>query len=177
MMKPMRALLAAALALGLAASLAGCATVTRVDAAGDVHTLLIAIRDDDRATFDAHVDKVALKAQLESLILNGAADRDGGGGSARTAAAILSGPLADMAGDLLLRPRVFRAVAEYYGYRPDKPIPGQIAIAGALRYLDNGQVCATKTRNGPCLITFARSDGVWRLVRFDGEPSMLTVGR
>lgn len=176
-MRPFRSLAAAALALGLAASLGACATVTRVDAAGDVHALLVAIRDDDRATFDAHVDKVALKAQLESLILNAAEGRDSGSVSARVAAAVFSGPAADLAGNLLLRPRVFRAVAEFYGYRPDKPIPNQIAIAGALKYLNNGEVCATKTRDGPCLITFAQAGGVWRMVRFDGDPSMLTVGR
>lgn len=175
-MRLIRSLAAAALVLGLAAGLSACATVTRVDAAGDVHALLIAIRDDDRATFDAHVDKVALKAQLESLILNAAESRDNSL-SAMIAAAVVSGPAADLAGDLLLRPRVFRAVAEFYGYRPDKPIPNQIAIAGALRYLNNGEVCATKTRDGPCLITFAQADGVWRMVRFDGDPSMLTVGR
>ncbi|MFO1014687.1 MAG: DUF2939 domain-containing protein [Caulobacteraceae bacterium] len=171
-MKPLRPLIAALMALALAS----CASVQRVDAAGDVHALLIAIRDDDRVAFDAHVDKPALKAQLESLILNAAEGRDGTG-QVRAAAAVLSGPLAQVAGDFLLRPRVFRTVAEYYGYRPDKPIPNQIAIAGALRYLRDGTVCAARTRDGPCLLTFARTDGVWRLVRFDGDPSMLTVGR
>ncbi|HEY1427309.1 MAG TPA: hypothetical protein VGF50_11600, partial [Caulobacteraceae bacterium] len=38
-------------------TLAGCATTQRLGAANDVHALLVAIRDDDRATFDAHIDK------------------------------------------------------------------------------------------------------------------------
>ena len=62
--KPMRKIvptLAAALAL------AGCATANRLGAANDVHALLVAIRDDDQAGFDAHVDRNALKEQLQDV--------------------------------------------------------------------------------------------------------------
>jgi hypothetical protein len=68
-------------------------------------------------------------------------------------------------------------VAEYYGYRPDQPIPGRLAIAGALRALPDGRVCATRRRNGPCLLTFASENGAWRLVSFDGDASMLSLRR
>ena len=44
-------------------SLTACATTQRLSAAGDVHSLLVAVRDNDRATFDAHVDRPALEAQ------------------------------------------------------------------------------------------------------------------
>ena len=50
----------------IAASLSACATVDRLNAGGDVHDLLVAIRDNDRATFDAHVDRRALKAGIEA---------------------------------------------------------------------------------------------------------------
>jgi hypothetical protein len=57
--------------------LSACATVDRVDAAGDVHDLLVAIRDNDRATFDAHVDRRALKAEIEARLVDEARNRKG----------------------------------------------------------------------------------------------------
>ena len=45
----------------LAAALAACATVPKFEAAGDIHAFLVAIRDGDRESFDAHVDRQALK--------------------------------------------------------------------------------------------------------------------
>jgi hypothetical protein len=75
----------------------------------------------------------------------------------------------------LIQPEVFRAVADYYGYRPGMRIPGVIAIASALRSLPDGRVCATRGRGGPCLITFADEDGTWRMVSFDGDTAMLRL--
>lgn len=40
-----------------------------ISAAADVHTLLIAIRDDDRSAFDAHVDRPALEAEFQAVIV------------------------------------------------------------------------------------------------------------
>jgi len=162
------------LALLAMLSASGCATAERVSAAGDVHALLIAIRDDDRATFDAHVDRHALEQQLEGRIL----ERTQGPNESETTHALgaaLAGPLARLAGQALLRPDVFLQVAEYYGYKPDTPIPGEFEIAGALRPLGDGRVCAAKRHGGPCLITFANEQGVWRLVSFDGDVSLLRL--
>ena len=83
--------------------------------------------------------------------------------------------LAQAAGDALLRPQTFRAAAEYYGYTPGQPLPGQLAIAGSLKAVGDGRVCATRKKNGPCLLTFAREDGTWKLVHFDGDPSELKL--
>ena len=164
-------LMLAALAL-LGAS--ACATAERVGAAGDVHALLVAIRDNDHAAFDARVDRRALEHQLESRIL----DRTQGpneSNATRALGAAFAGPLARLAGEALLRPEVFRAVAEYYGYTPQTPIPGQVGIAAALRPLPDGRVCAAKNHGGPCLLTFANENGVWRLVSFDGDVSLLRL--
>ena len=158
----------------LCALLAGCATTQRIDAAGDVHAFLISIRDGDRATFDAHVDRPAVERQLESIVLRHTG-APGASDTVRGLGAVLAQPLARLAGEALLRPRVFRSVAEYYGYRPEMKIPGQLAIAGALRALPDGRVCAAKSRQGPCLITFANEAGVWKLVSFDGDVSMLQL--
>jgi hypothetical protein len=163
--------IAAAVAL---AALAACATTQRIDAAGDVHALLISIRDDDRAGFDAHVDRQALEQELETRILDQTQGR-GTNDVVQALGAALAHPLSRLAGDALIRPKVFRAVAEFYGYRPQTPIPNQLEIAGALRTLPDGRVCAAKKRQGPCLITFADEGGTWRLVSFDGDISLLRL--
>lgn len=163
---------AAALALALLAG--GCATAERIDAAGDVHGLMIAIRDDDRASFEAHVDRPALEHELEARIL-ARTEAEDSSDTLRALGAALARPLSRLAGDALIQPRVFRTVAEVYGYKPDTPIPGQFAIAAALRALPDGRVCAARKRDGPCLITFANEDGVWRLVSFDGDVGMLRL--
>jgi hypothetical protein len=160
----------------LAVLAAGCATTQRIDAAGDVHALLIAIRDDDHAAFDARVDRPALEHGLEARILD-ATQRPGTGEVAQALGAALAHPLSRLAGRALVRPEVFRAVAEYYGYRPQTPIPNRLEIAGALRALPDGRVCAAKSREGPCLITFADEAGTWRLVSFDGDIGLLRLPR
>jgi hypothetical protein len=158
---------------GLALLAAACATTERIDAAGDVHALLISIRDDDRAGFDAHVDRDALEHELEARILD--QTQRPGNDVVQALGAALARPLARLAGDALIRPKVFRAVAEYYGYRPQTAIPSQIEIAGALRALPDGRVCAAKNHKGPCLLTFANEAGTWRLVSFDGDISLLRL--
>lgn len=159
--------------IALAALLASCASVDRYDAAGDVHVLLTAIRDNDQTGFDAHVDKPALKRQLESQIIGRARAAPIAEGL-RALGVYLAGPAADLVGEALLRPSAFRAAATHYGYTPDKPIPGRMAIAGALRPAGEGKVCAKKSDDGPCLLTFALEDGVWKLVSVD-DPSLLNA--
>jgi hypothetical protein len=159
--------------VGLALIAGGCATTQRVEAAGDVHALLISIRDDDHAAFDAHVDRPALQHELEDRILD--RTQSVNSDTVKALGALLAHPLAQLAGDALVRPKVFRAVAEYYGYRPETPIPNQLEIAAALRTLPDGRVCAAKRNKGPCLITFADEAGTWRLVSFDGDISQLRL--
>jgi hypothetical protein len=166
----------ASLTAALALALSACVTAERIEAAGDVHALLISIRDDDRAAFDAHVDRRALESQLETRILT-RTQAAGGDDTVQALGALLARPLSRLAGDALLRPAVFLAVAEYYGYRPQTQIPGQFAIAAALRPAGDGRVCAARRRDGPCLMTFADEDGVWRLVSFDGDVRMLRLPR
>jgi hypothetical protein len=151
----------------------GCAPVARIEAAGDIHAFLIAVRDDDRAGFNAHVDRRAVEDGLEARML---AQTQQSGEGVRALGAILAHPLSKLAGDALLRPDVFRAVAEYYGYRPGMEIPHSLLIAAALRRLPDGRICATLKHDGSCVITFADEDNVWRLVSFDGDLDMLKPG-
>ncbi|MDZ4373848.1 MAG: DUF2939 domain-containing protein [Phenylobacterium sp.] len=165
----MRAILIGLMALCLSA----CATVQKLDAASDVHALLISIRDGDRATFEALVDRRALKQEIQSrLVAEASRDRR----VPAALAAVIAPGLANLAGDALLRPDVFRAVAEYYGYRRDTKIPGPMAISTLLTRVPDGRVCATSKKNGPCLLYFTEApDGRWKLSGFEGDLSMLRL--
>ena len=151
--------------------LSSCASVQRLDAAGDVHALLISIRDDDQAAFEAHVDRAALKQELQAKL----DEQIGKRSELRGLASILGPAVVDFAGDALVQPRVFRAVAEHYGYTPQTKIPNSIEIAGALKPLPDGRVCAVAKKDGPCLLDFTKEDGVWKLTAFEGSLSMLKL--
>ena len=155
--------------------LSSCATVQKLDAASDVHALLISIRDGDRATFDSLVDERALKYELRSRLV-AEAGRDGR--VPPVLAAILAPAVAEVAGEALIRPEVFRAVAESYGYRRDMKIPGPIGISTLLQPLDAGRVCAVTKKGGPCQLIFTQGpDDRWRLSGFAGDLSMLRLKR
>lgn len=157
------------LILAIALSLAGCATVQRLDAANDVHALLVSIRDDDQATFDAHVDRPALKRAIQARIEQKAAKRYGG------LASLLAPGLAEFAGETLVQPQVFKLVAEQYGYSEQTRIPNAVALAGALKALPDGRVCATRRKDGPCVLVFTKEQGVWKLTGFEGDISDLRL--
>jgi hypothetical protein len=150
-------------------SLAACASVQRIDAAGDVHALLISIRDNDQAAFDAHVDRPALKQELQAKL----DERIGRDERLKGFAALLGPTVVNFAGDALLQPQVFRMVAEHYGYTSKTRIPSQVEIAGVLKALPDGRVCAVTKKDGPCLLTFTKEEGVWKLTGFEGDASML----
>ena len=156
----------------LALALASCASVRKLDAANDVHALLISIRDNDQVAFDAHVDRPALKKEIERrLVAEGAKDERLG-----ALAALLAPGLAELAGEALVQPSVFRSVAEHYGYTPKTKIPGPLAISQALKTLPDGRMCATRTKGGPCLLYFTQgADDRWRLSGFEGEVKDLKV--
>ena len=151
------------LVLALALTLSACATAQRLGAANDVHALLLSIRNNDTAAFDAHVDRPALKRQIEGLIVQKTQKRYG------DLASLLAPGLADFAGDTLIQPSVFKYVAAQYGYGDDAKIPNAIEIAAALKTLPDGRVCATKKKDGPCNLVFTHEEGGWKLTGFQGE--------
>ena len=160
-------LIAAAAALSLTA----CASVERLDAANDVHALLLSIRDNDSQTFDAHVDHEALKRQLSAQLDK----RLGQNKKVRELAALLGPSVVDFADQALIQPKTFKMVAEQYGYSSATKIPGPIAISTTLKTLPDGRVCATKKKDGPCVLTFTKEQGVWKLTSFDGDFSTLRL--
>jgi hypothetical protein len=164
----MRTVLIAALALALAA----CATATRYDAAGDIHALLVAIRDNDRPAFDRYVDRPELKVQMKARLSAMAIQR---GGALGSLLAETFGGLTDALVDAAVQPSVFLAVAEAKGYKPSKPLPGRVAITSSLRYLEGDRVCVTGKKDGPCLLVFRNEGGTWRLVAFEGPLDQLKL--
>ena len=162
--------------LSILCLLAACATASRVGAANDVHALLVAIRDDDRAAFDARVDRDALKAEMSARLAREASRLKVDGLDLGRLGAVAAPALANLAGDALIQPRVFRQVAEAYGYTRDRPIPGTMAIASQLKARPDGKVCATREKDGPCILVFTRStEGRWRLSGFEGDLSSLKI--
>ncbi len=151
--------------------LSACATTQKLGAANDVHALLISIRDNDKEAFDAHVDHEALKLELQTRLNEQLA----GNKQAKNLAALLGPSVIDFADQALVRPKTFKMVAEQYGYKPDTQIPGAIVISQALKALPDGRVCATKKKDGPCLLVFTREQGVWKLTSFEGDSSMLRL--
>ena len=167
-------------ACGLAAAglatilLAACATIQRYDAAGDIRAFLVAVRDGDRATFDAHVDKPALKASLKARFM--AMEASGHGVESRQAlAALIAGPLINVAVDAAARPEVFRAAAELAGYGPSTHIPGPLVLGQDLQPMDDERVCALIRHR--CAFVFKREDGVWKMIDFEGDLGLLTRPR
>ena len=163
----MRKLLIALAALSLAA----CASVEKLGAANDIHKLLVSIRDNDGQTFDAHVDHEALKKELSAQL-----DRKIGKNEKLKGLAALLGPqVIDFADTALVQPKTFRMVAEQYGYKSDTKIPNPLVITQVLKTLPDGRVCATKKKDGPCMLVFTKEAGVWKLSSFEGDFSMLRI--
>ena len=156
----------------LALTLAACATATRYDAAGDIHALLVAIRDDDKPAFDAHVDRPALEAQMKARLTAAAIER--GGALGALLAQTFSG-VTDALVDAAVQPQVFRAVAEAKGYRPSRPLAGRVAITQSLRYMEGDRVCVTGKTDGPCVLVFRNESGTWRLIAFEGPLDALKL--
>jgi len=38
-----------------------------------------------------------------------------------------------------------------------------------------GRVCATKKKDGPCVLMFTKEEGVWKLSSFEGDFSTLRI--
>jgi hypothetical protein len=164
----MRPLLAFLLVLTLSA----CATAQKLGAANDVHALLVSIRDDDQATFEAHVDRASLRREIEDRLVGQVAGKSKKYGGL---AAVLAPQLAEFAGRTLIQPGVFRYVAAEYGYKPGMQIPGPIFIAQQLKTLPDGRVCATRKKDGPCILMFSKIEGVWKLSGFEGDMKELKL--
>ena len=156
-------------------ALTACATATRYSASSDIHDFLVAVRDDDQAAFDAHIDRPALKADLKARLLAAAADRYGVASPRILGALALAGPIANLAVDNLVRPEVFQAVAALAGYGPETRVPNFLVIGQTVKPLDSERVCVIIKRS--CTFIFRHEDGGWKMVAFDGDLGLLNRRR
>ena len=162
------------LVLLAAASMSACATIPRFEAASDVHALLVSVRDGDRASFDAHIDRPALKAQLKSRLIAEGQSQHGLGGAL---AAFAAGPFMDVAADALLRPEVFRAIAIEYGYDPAQPIPNAFLIGQYVTPLSDDRACVATKHKGGCVLILKNEGGTYKVIGFEGRISLGRNGR
>ena len=122
----MRGFVIGLLAAMAAATLSACATVQKLDAASDVHALLVSIRDNDRATFETLVDRRALKREIEARLVAEARRRT----ATRCGAGRPPGPGPGRTGRRGPDPaRGVPAGAEHYGYTPRPRSPAVVAIS------------------------------------------------
>lgn len=144
--------LAAALAL---LAVAGCQRVsTQLDAAEDIRAFLLAVEAKDRAAFDAHVDRTALKADLRrQLAAQGGA-----------AALLAESNAGDRILDGLIAPEAFNLAVERAVPALNRT-PSAPEIAAVLKTLDAHRVCLPSGGlDGPCAVTFVKQGETWRLV-------------
>ena len=151
------------LALAAALALAGCQQAdTRLDAAQDVRTFLVAVKERDQTTFDRHVDKDALKADLLRQLRARAGEGD-------PAAALLASGQADRLLDGLITPEAFNFAVEKAGPALDRT-PSAPEIAAILRPAGEDQFCLPSGGgDAPCAATFARTGDDWKLVAIATE--------
>jgi hypothetical protein len=150
----------------LVLALAGCAHMQSYDAARDVHEFLVAVRDGDRARFNAHVDRPALKAQLRARLI-AEVSRARGPDSMEALGAALAGPLVDAGVEVLIQPEVFRAAASLAGYGQETRIPNAAVISRQIKPLPDARACVVIDR--ACVFVFKEEGGVWRLIAFEGD--------
>lgn len=155
---------------------AACATIPRIEAASDIHAFLVAVRDGDRAGFEAHIDRAALKTQLRARLIAEVSARGGEHQGLAGLAATLAAPVAGAAVDLLVRPDTFRAAALRAGYDPNKPIPSTLQLTPLVKPLGDGRVCVTERHAGPCAFDFTNEGGVWRLTGYEGPIDLKRFG-
>ena len=158
-----------ALAALCATALAACGGVdVKYDAAQDVRTFIVAAREGDRATFDRHIDRPAVRAAVVREMQQALAKEDAGGLGA------MLGPKAlEAAADQLISPEAFRFAAEQGGL---SRTPTAAEIATQLKVVEPGRVCLVN--KNACALTFADRGGVWKLVEVqaggtvaDGAPA------
>ena len=155
----MRTPIGRSLILAVGALLAACGANVKYDAAQDVRTFLVAVREGDAGTFEAHIDRPALREAVASE-LREALEREGAGG---VAAALGTGAV-EGAADRLISPEAFRLAAEQGGLNRT---PSAAEIATQLRVVQPGRVCLPAGSGGGCALSFAQRDGVWKLVAID----------
>ncbi len=132
-------------------TLPGCSLDVRADASKGVARFLDAVRTGDRETFEASIDRPALRSDLREQLaeLGRANGLDVGGAS-------------DFALNRRITPDAFKLVEARTGQVvPVAPTAAQVAVLMKVR--DRSHVCLTNPGAGACVLSFTKRKGVWRL--------------
>lgn len=145
------------------ALLGGCQRAsTQLDAAEDVRAFLESVRTTDRAAFDQHVDRAALKADLLRQAGVRAAKGD-------PAAALLQTRQGEQLLERLITPETFAFAARSTPALADRT-PSTPEIAAVLKLVDEDRVCLPSGGlDGPCAATFGRQGETWRLIGINAD--------
>lgn len=134
-------------------TLGGCDMGVRTDASKAIARFLTAVHDDDRAAFEAGIDRNALRADLRDQLTD----------LARAKGVIVEGGPSEFALDRMISPAAFRLVQANTGEAlPAAPNAAEIALIMKVR--DKTHVCVGEPERPRCLLSFAKRAGAWRLV-------------
>lgn len=136
-----------------ALALSGCSGV-RSDAADGVERFLNAARAGDPVSFEARIDRAALREDLRNQLTSYSQD---------SLLEVEGGP-SERVLDRMIAPEALSLLQSEAGaILPPQPSPAD--VAQVLKPAGDGRVCIhDAASDGACLLTFARIDGRWRLV-------------
>jgi hypothetical protein len=155
--------LAVALA-GLSLVLGGCDIGVRADASKAIERFLKAVQDDDRQAFEAGIDREALRADLRNQLTE----------LARAKGVVVDGGPSEFALDRMISPGAFRLVEAQTG-QVLHVAPKAPAIALMMQVRDRSHVCVGDPGKPRCALSFAKRDGVWRLVGMQATDRRIMV--
>ncbi|HEX8233989.1 MAG TPA: DUF2939 domain-containing protein [Caulobacteraceae bacterium] len=141
-------------------ALGGCEQVqSRYGAAEGVRAFFLAVQQKDRAAFERHVDRQALRENLRGQVAREA------GGDPRIATVLQNLPASAV--DQMIRPETFQLGVKRMGMSTDR-VPTAAEIAVMLKMRGEDRACLGDPRVADqCLMTFERRGQDWKLVALD----------
>lgn len=154
------------------AVLAGCATGRGPsEASNDVRAFAMALRDRNISGIESRIDRPALQGQVNGLARAIAAEeiskRTGGSALLGMLGADLASPIIETLARRALEPDMLADIAQRAGLTADRPVPGRMVTAIALRRVPDGRVCAPDPQTRGCLLYFGQYPSGWKLNAID----------
>lgn len=131
--------------------LAGCGGDAPKGAAESASRLLGAALKNDRVAFEAEIDRGAVRDDVRRQVSE----------LARGRALDVEGGPSEFALDRMIGPGAMKVVDEEGARLTVAPTPRQ--VGRLMKVVDGGRVCL-QSDPGPCLLTFEKGQGHWRLV-------------
>ncbi len=148
----------------LACLLSACGPGVRADASRAIAGFLGAAQRDDRKAFEAALDRPALRADLRDQLTD----------LGRARGVVVEGGPSEFALDRMITPAAFRLVEARTG-QALPAAPNAAAIALMMQVKDRAHVCVGDPGKPRCALSFAKRDGVWRLVGMQATDLKIAV--